>query len=39
MKTVITGILIPFIGTSDGSACVSFAFGFSLMKAMDVALG
>ncbi len=33
MKTVIWGLLIPFIGV------VSFAVGFSLMMALDVALG
>jgi len=36
LKTVVWGLLIPFIGTA---ACVFFAVGFSLMMALDVALG
>ena len=52
---VLRGILIPFLGTSAGSACVffmkkelsanvqralsGFAAGFTVMMALDVALG
>ena len=60
LKTVILGLMIPFIGTSAGAmlyvvveelipemsqgkhsniGVISFAVGFSLMMAMDVALG
>ena len=60
MKTVVLGLIIPFIGTAAGAmlhvvveelipemsagahsniGVVSFAAGFSLMMALDVALG
>ena len=60
LKTVIAGLLIPFIGTAAGAmlyvvveelipemsqgkhsnvGVISFAVGFSLMMALDVALG
>lgn len=43
MKTVIWGLMIPFIGTAAGEhsniGVIAFAVGFSLMMALDVALG
>ena len=39
LKAVIWGLLLPFAGTAAGAACVFFAVGFSLMMALDVALG
>jgi len=59
VNAVITGLLIPFVGTSLGAACVlfmknrkgeaegehshvgvlMFSIGFTVMMALDVALG
>jgi ZIP family zinc transporter len=44
MSVLITGLLIPLVGTAAGGehsniGIVSFAIGFSLMMALDVALG
>ena len=42
MKTVITGLLIPFIGTSAGAACAFFLkknLRQGVQRVLDVALG